>query len=259
MSDFFAYEYDYGFKLFSTTHIMFMIGLVIIWIVLLVIMKNVKDEKARKKFRYVLAIILFITETIRIIWLLIGDAFILKEHLPLHLCGVIIYVCCIMLITKNQTIFDICFFLGLGGALQPIVTPGLRYAFPHFIYFQAFIAHGGIFFSVLYMLIIEKMRPKNLLSLVKVFIWGNVYMAVVYVINLILDSNYMYLMGPTPNPSLVDILIKIFGEPPLHIIGLELIAIATFIIIYMPFLIKDIISKIKKNEREKQNSMVANK
>ena len=72
-----------------------------------------------------------------------------------------------MLIFKNYTIYEFAYFMGIGGAIQALMTPDIGiYGFPHFRFFQTFISHGLLVTSAIYLTIVEGMRPtwKSLLQ-----------------------------------------------------------------------------------------------
>ncbi len=257
MREIFGYVEKTKFETFSITHIIFIIALIILAVLIIVLTKN-KNEKQRKVFRYWFAGALLVIELSHHIWKLAGGIYDITRNLPIHLCGVIIFLAIIMLINKNQTLYEIVYFLGIGGALQAILTPDTMYNFPHWMVFQGFLAHGGIIISALYMTFVENMRPKNAFSLVKIAILANIYVATVYFINMALDANYMLLMGPLENPTLVDILVDIFGEPPAHIIGLELIGAVTVLILYAPWFVKDMVEKYSKSSEKNKESVSVN-
>ncbi len=231
--DIFSYDYSGRFVTFSAMHIITLIIVAVVIIATVLIMRRVKDEKSRKIFRYCLAIVLFLAEGIRMLWLAIGGRFTLAESLPIHICGIMIITCIILLLSKNQTFFEICFYLGISGPIQALITPDAKFPFPHFMYFQTFIAHGGILLTVFYFIFVEKFRPKNVFALIKVAIITNLYMILILGLNYLLNSNYLFLMGPLDNPTLVDIFVQIFGRPPLHIIGLELMGVISFAFLHL--------------------------
>jgi uncharacterized membrane protein YwaF len=59
------------------------------------------------------------------------------------------------------------------------------------------------------------------------------------VINLGLGSNYLFINHKPPTASLIDLL----PAWPYYIPFLELIGLATFTILYLPFAIKDMVAK----------------
>ena len=63
--------------------------------------------------------------------------------LPLHLCSMMMILAFFMLIFKNHRIYEFVYILGIGGAFQALMIPPIGiYGFPHFRFFQTFLAHG---------------------------------------------------------------------------------------------------------------------
>ena len=110
------------------------------------------------------------------------------------LCAVIIWLSSYMLVTKNYTIYELVYFMGLGGAMQAVLTPAdaAAYNFPHFRIMQTFIAHGLLINIAIYMTVVEGFRP-TLQSFKRVFIWTNIYMVVIFFVNLAIGSNYLFI------------------------------------------------------------------
>ncbi len=106
-------------------------------------------EKAKRTFRYTIAVILLGNELLWHVWNYSNGIWTVKTMLPLHLCSVLVFLSAILLITKNYTLYEVDYFLGIGGAIQAIVTPYLGiYGFPHSRFFQVFISHGCIIVAV---------------------------------------------------------------------------------------------------------------
>jgi hypothetical integral membrane protein (TIGR02206 family) len=84
------------------------------------------------------------------------------------------------------------------------------------------------------MTIVEGYRP-TWKSLVRVGVWTNVYLLVVTGINLLIDSNYMFTLHKPPTASLFDVL----GPWPWYLLAAEGIALVVFLILYLPFAVKD--------------------
>jgi len=155
--------------------------------------------------------------------------------LPLHLCSVFVFLSAFMLYRRNSTIYEYAYFLGIGGAVQAVLTPDLgMYDFPHFRYFQTFISHGLIVSAAVYMTVVERMRP-TWKSFLRVLVWTNVYMLFVGLVNALIGSNYMFIAHPPETASLIDLL----GPWPWYLLSLEAIGFVLFFILYLPFAIGD--------------------
>ena len=157
----------------------------------------------------------------------------LQRYLPLHICGVVVFVVVFVLLRRNQTLYEIGYFWGLVGTLNAIITPQLWVDFPNYRFFQYFIAHGGIVVSVLFVTWGLRMRP-TLKGLLRAFLLVNFYMVVMVGVNLSLKSNYMFICEPPDTKS------PFFFAPwPWYILILDGVALVFFFVVYSPFLIGD--------------------
>ena len=193
------------------------------------------SENTRRKIRVALGIILWVNEASYHIWNIYYGRWNIQEHLPLHVCSVLIWLAGFMLIFKNYTIYEFAYFMGIGGAIQALLTPDIGiYGFPHFRFFQTFISHGLLVTSAVYLTVVEGMRP-TWKSLLKVMVVLNLYMAVVFVINQLIGSNYLFVAHKPYTPSLLDML----PAWPWYIFYIEAIGLVVFLLLYVPFIIKD--------------------
>jgi uncharacterized membrane protein YwaF len=60
-------------------------------------------------------------------------------------------------------------------------------------------------------------------------------MAIIFVVNTLIGSNYLFVNGKPSTPSLIDLM----PEWPMYILYMEALGLVTFFILYMPFMIKD--------------------
>lgn len=223
------------FKVFSTVHIITIAIIIIMNILVIIWLKKKNNPVINKYFRYILGLILIFSELLYEVWSIWSGTWSIDIYLPLHLCDISIIFSAIILFNKNFSLYEITYFIGLGGSMQAIITPDLYpYSFPHIMFFIFFISHGGIITAVLYMTFIEKYRPV-LKSILKTFVFLNIYMVIIAGINLLTNGNYLFICSKPLNPSLLDYL----GPWPWYIAVLEVVSVAIFFIYYVPFAIKD--------------------
>ena len=198
--------------------------------------RKVWGEKERNIVRWIFAIAIVVNETSLHIWSAYWGIWNIQTMLPLHMCAVLIWLSAYMLVTKNYAIYEFVYFMGLGGAMQAVLTPAdaAAYNFPHFRIMQTFIAHGLLINIAIYMTVVEGFRP-TLQSFKRVFIWTNLYMVVIFFLNLAISSNYLFIAHKPEFPTLLDML----APWPWYILELEAIGFAIFFILYIPFLLKD--------------------
>ncbi len=234
MGLFFADDYaGPAFEFLGTAHIGALIFLCLLNIVLLRF-KNASDD-ARRRVRWTLALILWGNEIAWHVWKYSVGQWTIQTMLPLHLCSLLVWTGALMLVTRKYTIYEFMYFLGIGGAIQALITPDLGvYGFPHFRFFQTFISHGLIITSGIYMTVVEGMRP-TWKSIVRISVWMNIYVVIVFFINTAIGSNYLMINYKPNTPSLLDLL----PDWPLYILYMEAIGVMTCLLLYLPFAIKD--------------------
>jgi hypothetical integral membrane protein (TIGR02206 family) len=195
---------------------------------------------AQKRFvRWAVALILCGNELAWHYWNYAVGSWTIQTMLPLHLCSLLVWTGAFMLMTENYSIYEFMYFAGIGGAIQALATPGLgMYGFPHFAFIQYFISHGLIITSAIYMTVVERFRP-TWKSLLRVAVWMNIYVVIVYFINTAIGSNYLMINYKPATPSLLDLL----PEWPIYILYMEGIGVLSFLLLYLPFAIKDWNSK----------------
>lgn len=167
----------------------------------------------------------------------------IRYTLPFQLCSISLYLCVWMLLTRQKLVFEVVYFLGVGGALQALLTPELFYDFPHFRFLHFFIAHISIIMAVFYMLWIEKFQVK-FKSVWKAFAALNVIAFIVFFVNKLTGGNYMFLAEKPTNASLIDFL----GPYPWYILTLEFVVLFIFLLLYAPFFFQEKM-KSRKNRR----------
>jgi len=252
MAQYFDPNYLLGeFQLFSLPHIIALLVVAALNVIMVLALKRVNSEKVNKYFCYILSFILLAQELSLNIWYICVGKWSVGHHLPLHLCGLAVVLSPIMLIGKKKLLYELFYFWGMGGAIQSILTPDNAYGFPHYRILQTFVSHSAIIMAIIYMTFIEGYRP-TFKSLIKTFVITNIYMGVIAVFNLLVGGNYLYICGPPETPTLIDFLIQVFGPWPWYIIGLEIIGIISFLVYYSPFLIKDLVTKIKERRSAQQ-------
>ena len=204
----------------------------------LVSFKNA-NEQTKSRIRWTLAIILWANEIGWHVWNAAIGKWTVQTMLPFHLCSVLVWIGAFMLVTRNQTIYEFAYFMGIAGAFQAVMTPDLGiYGFPHYRFFQTFISHGLIMTSAIYMTVAEGFRP-TWKSLLRVAVGINIYMVFIFLLNTAIGSNYLFVNAKPPTASLLDLL----PPWPYYLIYVEVIGIFCCLLLYIPFIIKDRRSK----------------
>lgn len=161
-------------------------------------------------------------------WLGPGNA------LPLNLCDWAALVLILALVKPGQRSYELGYFWGLGGTLQGLLTPDIAHGFPdpRFLFF--FIEHAGIVAAVLYLTLGTGLRPAPA-SIPRVLAATLFYAAVAGTTDLLLGTNYGFLIAKPANASLMDFL----APWPWYLPELAVLGIASAFFYYAPFYLLD--------------------
>ncbi len=115
-----------------------------------------------------------------------------KEHLPLQLCTISMYVNAIAMILGDKRVVKYTGYFSIAGAVIAIVVPMQGYAFPHYRYFHYYINHLLIVLTSIYMLAgAGEISYKKALISEAVF-FGLVLFGIIP-INIALQTDFMFL------------------------------------------------------------------
>lgn len=197
------------------------------------------DPRTAKRLGWMLAIVLLVTHIVSIWWAVRSGWATATNLLPCHLCDWATAVAILALVSRDQLAYELTYFWGLAGTIQSMLTPDLDHDFPAIEFVTFFVAHGGVIVAALFLTFGYGLRPQRG-ALLRVFLWTNVYAALVMLVNVLTGENYGYLRAKPMNPSLLDFL----GPWPFYILVLELLALLFFCILYVPFFFLD---RVRRN------------
>ena len=160
----------------------------------------------------------------------LGD-FSKQNAIPIHLCDVASFAGIIALLTRSRLAAEICYFFGLTGTLQGLITPALREDFPHMRFIAFFMGHSAVVITAIYVVAGLRLTPRAWAPL-RMMGWLLSYAALTAVINILLRTNYAFLCQKPPSPSLMDVL----GPWPWYIGSLIAVATVIFILLDLPFI-----------------------
>lgn len=219
------------FEPFSVDHLI-VIGLtVFLCIFLPALVRRVQSESLTRAICWFIASTLVIVEVFDYGYSIIFDGwdYFLDEALPLHVCGVVLYLTAYMLITRKQLIYEIAYFWGFAGTVQGVLTPIVQEGFPSWHCFHFFWVHAGVVVGVAFATFGLRMRPR-LKGLWITYAWSWVLLAVVGGLNVLLDTNYMFLCTPPTGQS------PFYFLPwPWYIPFLGVVALVFFVLLWLPF------------------------
>ena len=241
MGQYFAYNYSGGaFELFGTGHLIYL-ALIAGIVAFLIWGGWSPDDDTKRKARLTIAGIMLLNEFGWHTWNIVTGGWTVKVHIPFHLCGVAIWSTIYMLLSRDFRLFPYIFFIGLAGSAQGVITPPAgEYGLPHYRAFQTLVSHGMIVISIMYITRIEGIRP-TWSSIWKTMVFLNVYLALMFVVNILLDAHYLFAMRKPDTASLFDVM----GPWPWYLVTAEVLAVVLFCLLYLPFALSDRREKVR--------------
>lgn len=231
----------YGFEIFDLTHLLWLILGLCIWISACILYKRLTPNR-QKKVLTVVGITIFMLEVIKDLLLLATGEFT-WENLPFHLCGINILLIGFDIIKQNKVVRSFLYYIAIPGAALALIFPNWT-TLPlwNFYCLHSFIMH---ILLVLYplLLVSSNQADTDIKSALKAVVLLLVMAVPVYFLNLLLDTNFMFLMNPDKGNPL-ELFEKILGS---HLWGFPILLPIVILIMRLPILI---LQKIRKSSKE---------
>lgn len=157
----------------------------------------------------------------------------LDADLPLNLCPISAFLLVYAVGRRDTALFEVLYFWVLAACAQALVTPELREAFPHYMFWRFWVLHAGLVMTVLYAVAVLGWRPRAI-GILRAFGWGVVYLAGVAVVNTVLGTNYAFTQHKPFNPTILDAL----GPHPWYLGAMLAVALVCFTLVYVPLWVK---------------------
>src|SRR3954469_1215903 len=187
-------------------------------------------------------------------YLIVGRQFgvtVWWRALPLQLCDWAMFVIIVALWTGRRRWLEIAYFWGIGGTLQAIITPNLRFGFPDLRFIAFFVAHSGIIIGIIFLMLVYRFRPGPL-GIVRTFLWTEVYFVVAFTADLLTGENYGFLLH---KPEAASLLNYLSDSRPLYLLQMHGVALLFFVILYLPFALYDAV----RSRTLRQQSLAAHR
>ncbi|HNT26445.1 MAG TPA: TIGR02206 family membrane protein [Anaerolineales bacterium] len=234
MGEYFAYDYTGApFEQLGAAHL----GALLVTFLLIVAgWRGRFSVGQRRRLRVGLAMVILVNEIFWHAWHAAYGLWSVRTLLPLNLCNLMVLCSVYTLLSKKQLAYEFTYLLGIPAAVQVLITPALgQYGFPHILFFQIFISHGGIIVAALYLTLGESMRPRSWGAVGRVAGLSILYALFIFGLNQVLGSNYLFLAYKPPAATLLDYL----GPWPWYFLSMVAIGLALASLLYLPFWIKD--------------------
>lgn len=188
------------------------------------------SEGTRRRIKRGMVALLLVTFVEGHFWHVLHGLWVVEERLPLHMCGAMVWVSIYGLWTDRPWTRPLMYYLGIAGAIQGVLQPDSPYGLPHVRFVSTMLTHTTLVVAGLWVVLVEKYAP-SLRSTWRTFALVHVYAAVIFVFNLLVGSNYLYIVEKPESASLMDI----FPEWPWYLLILEGLLLVIVAGMYLPF------------------------
>ena len=226
-----------GFQAFGLVHLLWLLAGVLLSLGACIFYRKCSEGK-RKKLLRALGIYIFLQEMLKnLVLLLLGE--FSWGHLPFHLCGINILLIAFDVIKPTKTVRSFLYYFAIPGAALALLFPNwTQLPLWNFFHIHSFTIHILLVMYPL-LLVTTNQVPGDLKSAFKGVLLLVVMAIPVYCLNLLWDTNFMFLMEPdSGNP--LELFEQLLGS---HLWGFPILLPVVIFVMYVPiFLAK----KLKK-------------
>ncbi len=217
-----------GFQAFGLTHILWLLAGAVFCVAACIFYRRLPEAK-RKTVLKVLGTYIFLQEMVKNLVLVLQGEFG-WGYLPFHLCGINILLIAFDVFKQTKVVRSFLYYFAIPGALLALLFPNwTEMPFWNFFHLHSFTIH---ILLVLYplLLVTTGQVETNLKAALK-GVGLLVAMAIpVYGLNLLWDTNFMFLMEPdSGNP--LEMFEKLLGS---HLWGFPILLPIVIFVMYIP-------------------------
>lgn len=217
-----------GFPQFGTIHMLWL-AFFLIATVLNCLWYRKMGSAGRDKWKKVIAVLLIADEVFKVVMLIIGGRYIAK-YLPLHLCSINIFLIAIHAWKPHKALSAFLYTVCIPGAVAALLFPSWTLLpLQNFMHIHSFTIH---ILLAMYPVVLTaggelKPRAKNIPQCLLLLVGMAIPIAGV---NLLLDTNFMFLMYPEEGNPL-NWFAQAWGG---HLLGFPVLIAAVLLVMYLP-------------------------
>jgi len=228
-----------GFPQFGTLHLIWLAVFGVICLTSILWYRK-QDPHKQKVWKVTVAVLLLIDELFKVVMLVLGGRYT-ASYLPLHLCSINIFVIAFHAWKPSKVAGGYLYTVGIAGALAALLFPSwTSLPFMNFMHLHSFTVHILLALYPITLFAAGELQPKT--KKIPQYLLLLLGMAVpIYFINLLLDTNFMFLMQADERNPLF-LFEQMWGN---HLYGFPVIIAGVLIVMYVPL---EICRKIRRNK-----------
>ncbi len=153
-----------------------------------------------------------------------------QDELPLDLCPAAAYLAGICLLRPSYRLWEIVYFWTVAAGANALLTPNLSTGFPSPAFLFYFAGHGLPIAAAFFLITAYGYRA-TLGSVGRAMLWVVAMAVVVAPLNVLLGTNYMFLLEKPAGLSILDWA----GPWPFYLAALFGMAVGSSLLAYLPF------------------------
>src|SRR6184192_1510774 len=224
------------FQAYGLPHLTVIFLTIVLPFALAALVCRAKSHRIEKTIIGVLSAVLILNYVVFLVFVRSHGVVDWRQMLPMQMCDWGMVVVIVSMWTGSQRWFEVAYFWGIGGTLQAVLTPNLRFGFPDLRFISFFTSHSGIIIGVVFLMLTHKYRPYPM-SILRSFLWSELYFVVTLIADELTGFNYGFLLH---KPEAFSILSFLSNSRPLYLLELHGVALLFFVGLYLPFAIVDL-------------------
>lgn len=203
------------------------------------VLGSINNPKQNEKLLRIIVFSIVSLEIARQLWAISMGNYLWSEMLPLHLCGIQIFLMPWMLKTKHPLLKNFVYLTAFPGALAALLfneTVFYKYPIFHFQSIQTFVIHTLIMIVPIFLMVFDGFRPQlkyilpstGLIALIALFDG---------LVNVITGGNYLFIAS-APADTPIAWVADVTGWPG-YIPVMILIVVIIWLILVLPFTITE--------------------
>jgi len=219
------------FRSFTPTHAAAVVCVTAVIACLVIVARAWRDTRRQRVLEWAIAGAIVALRAGVFVWNLMPSRISLATALPLQICDLTALCSAAALVTRRRFVTAIAYFWGLALSIQGLLQPDLAVG-PHSLSFWLFwLHHALIVGAAVYLVAVRHFHPTRRDLVISVGA-GLVYVAVVFVVDMLLGVNYGYLGKGLPSqPTLLSWL----GPWPWRVAVMAALGAAAMSLLWVPW------------------------
>lgn len=190
------------------------------------------NQMGRSRWKKVMAVLLLLDELYKVVFLIAGGRYT-PDYLPLHLCSINIFIIAIHAWKPSKMLSGFLYTVCIPGALAALLFPTwTSLPLANFMHIHSFTVHILLAMYPLVLGIAGELKPE--VRKIPQYLLLLLLMAIpIYGINLLLDTNFMFLMSADPGNPLY-LFEQMWGN---HLLGFPVLIVAILLVMFVPMVI----------------------